>query len=58
MTLKLHFETMTSGMAAKLDPRYRNTINYTRNLGKLIGTKQGSINFIEQFRDSEVSNKK
>jgi len=56
--VKLYFETMASGMAAKLDPRYRITNHYARNLGKLAGNKKGGSNLIAQFGYVETSVKK
>jgi hypothetical protein len=37
MTVKIHFETLTSGMRAKLDTRYRAHNDYVLNVRKMNG---------------------
>ena len=37
MTVKTHFETLASGMKAKLDTRFRVHNNYVHDLQKLYG---------------------
>jgi hypothetical protein len=58
MTVKIYFETMASGMAAKLDPRYRITRNCTNNLGKLPGNSSGTRYISEKFGYIGLSRKK
>ena len=38
MTVRVHFETLASGMKAKLDPRYRDPNNCVHNGRKLGGS--------------------
>ena len=58
MTVKIHFETMTSGMAAKLDPKYRIRNNGTNSLGKLPGNDLNGRNVLEKFGYVPVSRKR
>ena len=37
MTVRVHFETLASGMKAKLDPMHRDHNNYVHNNRKLYG---------------------
>jgi len=58
VTVKIYFETMTSGMAAKLDPKYRIRNSYANNTGKLPGNSLGSRNLLEKFGYIPVSRKR
>lgn len=42
MTVKIYFESLTSGMKAKLDTRYKANNNYTYNFRKTYGYGYGA----------------
>ena len=58
MTVKIFFETMTSGMAAKLDPKYRIANNSAQSLGKSSGIGPGTRYLGEKFGYIGLSRKK
>lgn len=58
MTVKIYFETMTSGMAAKLDPKYRIRNNGTNNLGKLPANGMNGRTVMDKFGYVPLSRKR
>lgn len=58
MAVKIYFETMTSGMAARLDPRYRITKSHAGSPGKVPGNGSGSRYLPNRFGYTEVIIKK
>jgi hypothetical protein len=58
MTLKIYFESMTSGMAAKLDPKFRIVNNGAQNFGKSSGIGPATKYLTEKFGYIGLSRKK
>ena len=58
MPVKIYFETMASGMAAKLDPKYRIRNNHAFNLGKSSGIGSSNRYLTEKFGYIGLSRKK
>jgi hypothetical protein len=58
MNVKIYFESMTSGMAARLDPRYRIVNNCAQNFGKSSGIGPGTKYLTEKFGYIGLSRKK
>jgi len=58
MPVKIYFETMTSGMLAKLDPKYRIKHNLTQSLARVSANSSSSRYLSEKFGCVEVGRKK